>query len=1138
MPRVAVVGSGISGLSAAWLLQKSGTEVVLFEKEGCCGGHTLTDDSPGYPVDLGFQVYNLTTYPNLVGLLDELKVDTEPSEMSFAFSDQGSSRLEWASHGLGTVFAQWRNCFSPSFLLMVYDVVRFGRQAPKVLGCAKYRHMSVGTYLRAHKYSTGFIQDYFLPMCAAVWSVPNSQVMGFPVEMLVRFWVNHHLLDLVQRPVWRVVAGRSRSYVDAILAELPDVRTGTGVTRVVPRPEGSHAAAGADAAKVQVETASGEVLAFDAVVLATHADTSLQLLQGSGLESIKELLAAVPYRANDIWLHTDASLMPRDHALWASWNFIRPPHAPDDSAVCVSYWTNRLQRLPADAPDTFVTLNPVQPPAEGKVIRRLSLSHPVYSAESYTAQQRLASVQGKGGIHLAGAWCGYGFHEDGLSAGMAAAEALGARIPWTPRAACPKISLTDRFFMRVFDGFARAALKIGRLRIILPNGEELVYGPPKLPAGAPQATMRLFSCAFFRKVVTRHDTGMGESYMDANYEVDDLGQLLALATANAHQIQASRGGLGVLNWVGDRLLLLAHLARSNTLGRSVSNIEAHYDIGNDVYRLFLDPSLTYSSGIHMPGDSLEKAQERKLDALIAAAGISEGDHVLEIGCGWGSMAIRAVQTKGCRWTGITISKAQLEEAMHRVGAAGLEDSIQLLFCDYRECKGTFDAVVSCEMIEAVGQEHLWSYFQAIGRLLKPGGKAAIQAISEPDERYEAYCRSSDFIREHVFPGGHLPCMNAMVEAARGTGLRVTNCVDIGPHYATTLRAWRAAWEQRREELLALRMTDRFWRKFRFYFAYCEAAFDARYIHNFQISWEKAADVGTAGAGRVESSVDASASSGLPLSAKDPTDPVTQVLLAVYSFLAGVAVTKRRLWLMPMASASFAVLALLVAALSRLLLPRYRHLNGKLQVRFCALVVHLGYSGLACLAAACLVVAQPQMLSLHWKGQQGSGLGPERLTVGPLADALVCISAGFFAFQLWALVHRRLGGSVAWQLTDYTLRLGLYSAAAYKALFTPLLAAVLLSELSTALRLCSDIQDLLGGRRPSAAWRRATLAAAVLCQLVPHVVMTVGALCNGAVFAAMTHYIVACAAGIYTCTRDLLAVKHALRGCLSSKSHAA
>jgi cyclopropane-fatty-acyl-phospholipid synthase len=855
----------------------------------------------------------MTTYPHLVGFLEELGVPSEPSDMSFSLSvsdgKDGRDGLEWASHGLGALFAQRSNAASPAFLRMVADVVRFGRSAPEVLDPASpFANSSFGDYLKAKRFSEAFVKNYVLPMCAAVWSVPAATVLAFPAPMLVRFWANHHLLDLTQRPVWRVVAGRSRAYVAAVTAALPDVRCGAGVERVVPAEGG-----GRTPARVFVAGGPAEGEPFDAVVLATHSDTALALIGGADgpaaagpCAAAAAALAAIPYGANEVILHTDAAggLMPARRAAWASWNCVSrggggatsAQPSSDTSAVCVTYWVNSLQRLPPGAPDTFVTLNPPPgcAPDPAKVGRKLTLHHPIFGPSTPAAQAAIAAANATEGatsrLYFAGAWAGYGFHEDGMRAAVAVASLLsaGSPPPWAPRIGrtpSPKLGLIDRAAIAAFDAFARRAVTVGRLSIILPTGAQLDYGqvgaadadllPPGVPAwrGAPPraATIRVLDPAFFRLVATRHDTGLGEAYMSGAWECADadFGGLLAVLAANAPGIEAARGALGPLNWVGDRLLAAAHAARSNTRAGSRSNIEAHYDAGNDMYKLFLDETMTYSSGIHAPSDAdlpgggvaggfgdagLAAAQHRKLDALLAAAGLRPGDHVLEIGCGWGSLAIRAVSAMPTlRWTGLTLSKQQLEEGIARVKATGLSDRISLLLCDYRdvappEGSTAFDAVLSCEMVEAVGHEHLPSYFAAIGRLLRPGGRAVLQAISVPDGRYAAYTASSDFIRAHIFPGGHLVSMGALAEAANAvsSGLTVSAVRDVGPDYAQTLRAWRAAWERDARAVLALGYPPSWWRKWRFYFAYCEAAFDARYIHDYQVVFVKGSGKGENG----------------------------------------------------------------------------------------------------------------------------------------------------------------------------------------------------------------------------------------------------------------------------------------------------
>ncbi len=1062
---------------------RNGAHVTLYESEETIGGHTLTDDSSGFPVDLGFQVFNLTTYPHMTAFLDALGVDSEPSDMSFALSvDDG--RLEWASHSLDTVFTQRSNLASPSFLIMLKDVLRFGKEAPRVLehGATNYSGMTLGDYLTKHKYSKSFIDNYILPMCAAVWSIPSSTVLNFPITMLVRFWANHHLLDITQRPVWRVVKGRSRTYAQRVVSELPDVRVSTPVQQIKSLgPSGP----------VQIEANDGVVL-YDAVVCATHSDTTLQILSSSvdstnstGLNEILDVLRGIPYSENDVWLHTDPSLMPRDRKSWASWNCLTGSAAEaQDRPVCVSYWVNSLQSLPTSAPDLFVTLNPVHEPAEGTVHRRLKLAHPIFGPESVSSQARVPQVQGKGGIYLAGAWCGYGFHEDGIKSAVDAVTTMGATLPWVPRTTSPKLSWIDSAAIAMFDKFAKVSIKTGRLRFILPTGAELCYGQPA-PAplvegqewrGRPplDVIVRIYDTSFFRKVITRHDTGLGESYMDGDFEVisgidgsGDLGSLIAVMTANAHNIEEKRGVLGIFNKLGDRALALAHRARSNTVTGSRKNIEEHYDAGNDMYKLFLDETMTYSCGIWDTMNTtatgiapdLKTSQYNKLDALIAKADIKPEHHVLEIGCGWGSFAMRAASTTGCRVTGLTLSKEQLAEANLRVKAAGLEDKVSLLFCDYRDVPGlgTYDRVVSCEMIEAVGHEHLRAYFMTVGAALKPGGRAVIQVIAEPDERYEAYCNSSDFIREHIFPGGHLPSVGACVESARGTGLTVHGCEDIGPDYAVTIRAWRKMWEEKKADVLNLGYSEWFWRKYRFYFVYCEGAFDAKYIHTFQMTWVKdqvpslteadvrnamerskaglPVDIAQNNTGAVLSNKDVSSSLG---SSSSSSDAVTHIIMSVYFFLAGVAVsTSRVLWLLPLVSFLSAMLFSINAVLSRWLVSSYSSLSPDRATLWNLQAVHLVYSPIAAACAAWHVLTHPDALSL---------VAPQTCT--PLSQALAAASAGFFGFALWTEVGSKLYRRNYWAVLHYTVLLVMFSSAAYKNINTPFLAATLLSEFNT------------------------------------------------------------------------------------------
>ncbi|SDF78896.1 hypothetical protein SAMN05216241_102359 [Limimonas halophila] len=417
--QIAVVGSGISGLGAAWALSRI-HRVTLFEAQSRAGGHANTVDAPGPDgprgVDTGFIVYNTRTYPNLMRLFDALGVATEPSTMSFAVSLDGRRR-EYAGH-LGGLFAQPANLLRAGHWRMLADIVRFYREAPGLLDAPDGDAEPLGNYLDRKGYSRGFVEDHLLPMAAAIWSAPTAAIRAFPAASFVAFLANHGLLQFRDRPQWRTVTGGSRAYVDRILTELGDgVRLNTPVHAVRRTPSG-----------VRIDSAAAQDEHFDQVVFATHADQALALLGADADGDEHEILGGFRYSRNTAIVHADPALMPRRRRVWSSWNYMATPMQGVEREVSVTYWMNSLQNLAR--PDIFVSLNPLTEPDPATVFARTTYHHPVLDGAAVAAQRRLPEIQGRNRTWLCGAHCGYGFHEDGLASGLAVARALGSPAPW------------------------------------------------------------------------------------------------------------------------------------------------------------------------------------------------------------------------------------------------------------------------------------------------------------------------------------------------------------------------------------------------------------------------------------------------------------------------------------------------------------------------------------------------------------------------------------------------------------------------------------------------------------------------------------------------------------------------------------
>lgn len=413
--KIAIIGSGISGLTAAYYLSKH-HEVGVFESADRIGGHTATVDvSHGgrdYAIDTGFIVFNDWTYPNFIELMDELGIQSKPTEMSFSVRSDASG-IEYGGNNLNTMFAQRRNLLRPSFYKMISDILRFNREAVSDLESGAISPtMTLGEYLQANNYGDAFVYHYILPMGCAIWSASTESMVDFPLHFFVQFFKNHGLLSINDRPQWRVIEGGSRSYLGPLTKDFNESIFLNSKIRRIRRADES----------VELTMADGQVLVFDHVVLACHSDQALKLLADPAAAE-HETLSAIPYQTNEVILHTDESLLPERRLAWSSWNYLLRQKYQERAVL--TYNMNILQGIESDT--TFcVTLNATDSISPDKIIGRFNYSHPVFSRQSVQAAGLIDKLNGKKNTWFAGAYLGNGFHEDGVVSARKVATAINA----------------------------------------------------------------------------------------------------------------------------------------------------------------------------------------------------------------------------------------------------------------------------------------------------------------------------------------------------------------------------------------------------------------------------------------------------------------------------------------------------------------------------------------------------------------------------------------------------------------------------------------------------------------------------------------------------------------------------------------
>ncbi|XP_017699471.1 uncharacterized protein LOC103711840 isoform X2 [Phoenix dactylifera] len=791
--RVAVVGAGISGLASAYVLAKAGVDVVLYEKEDCLGGHAKTVNFDGVNLDLGFMVFNGVTYPNMMEFFESLGVDMEISDMSFAVSLDEGKGCEWGSrNGLASLFAQKSNAINPYFWQMLQEIVKFKHDVIRYL--EKYennpdldRNETLGHFIKSHGYSQLFQKAYLVPICACIWSCPSEGVMSFSAFSVLAFCRNHHLLQLFGRPQWLTVKQRSHCYVRKVRGELESrccqIRTGCAVKSVLNIDGGCH---------VVGEDQSEET--YDGCIISTHAPDALKILGTQATYEESRLLGAYQYVYSDIYLHHDKSLMPQNPSAWSAWNFL----GTTNNGVCVTYWLNVLQNLGSTNLPFLVTLNPRFVPKH--TLLKWSTSHPIPSVAASKASLEIGKIQGKRRIWFCGAYQGFGFHEDGLKAGIVAANSvlgMDCVLLRNPRQMVP--SLVETGARLIVTRFLEKYISTGCLTLLEEGGTIFVFeGTNK--KSCIKSILKIHDPLFYWKVATEADLGLADAYINRYFsfvdEQEGLLNLFMILIVNRDQNSSSKSKTTRGWWtpilftagLQSARYFLRHISRQNTVAQAPKNISHHYDLSNEFFSLFLDETMTYSGAIFkMENEDLKVAQLHKISLLIE------------------------------------------------------KDRITFLLCDYRQlpCYRKYDRIISCEMIEGVGHEYMEEFFGCCESLLAEDGLFVLQFISIPDERYDEYRRSSDFIREYIFPGGCLPSLSRITSAmAAASRFCVEHLENIGIHYDQTLRYWRNNFMQNKCKILALGFDEKFIRTWEYYFIYCAAGFRSRTLGNYQMVFSR------------------------------------------------------------------------------------------------------------------------------------------------------------------------------------------------------------------------------------------------------------------------------------------------------------
>ncbi|KAK8637489.1 hypothetical protein V6N13_064908 [Hibiscus sabdariffa] len=789
---VAVIGGGIRGLVSAYVLAETGVNVVVYEEEEELGGHAKTLYVDAVDLDLGFLFLNPASYVSLLEKFDGLGVDVETCDVSFSISHDKGNGYEWCSqYGFSNHFAQKKKLLNPFNLQYLRETIKFGNDVESYLELLEKnadidRNETLGQFIKSRGYSEHFQNTFLAPICGSMCSSSREDVMSFSAFSVLSFFRTHHLHQLFGQPQWLTI--RRHSYFVKRARDVLESRgclfkLGCRVQSVLPADNGTTEVCG-----------DGFQETHNGCIMAVAAPKALRLLENPTFEETR-VLGAFQYASSEIFLHSDGSLMPKNKSAWSALNFLNSR----ENKACLTYWLDALQNVGKTSQPFFVTVNPDHTPKN--TLLKWSTSCAIPSVAASKGSLELGQIQGKRGIWF----CGYDFHEDELKAGIDAAYGILGKhnsVMCSPKHMSPSFMET---MARLFVAkFFQQYVSVGCIMHTL------------------LSPLLISVVRVFHQIMKEADLGLADAYINGDFSFLDkdkgLLNLFLILIANKELNNAASGSNKRRTWLSPALFtatissakyFLQHVLRQNS--------------GNELFTLYLGETMQYSTGLFKTGEEhLDGAQRRKISSLIEKTRIEKWHEVLDIGCGWGSLAIEVVKRTGCKYTGITLSEQQLKYAEEKVKEAGLQENIKLLLCDYRQLPMTnqYDRIISVEMVEHVGEAYIDEFYRCCDQLLKEDGLFVLQFITTPEELAMEVQQTAGFIKEYIFPGGVLLSLNRH------------------------LKAMAAA--SRLSKLLGLGYDEKFLRTWEYYFDYCAAGFKTGTLIDYQIVFSRTGNFATLG----------------------------------------------------------------------------------------------------------------------------------------------------------------------------------------------------------------------------------------------------------------------------------------------------